>query len=264
MALSDSAGHFTTLSRNVTTGGNGLQLYVALPSSEGATVNYTDTFQANFSQSLVDGLSSNEATTVFTINIDDELQPTNEYAFVSDVSSNEHAIQYSLPNLFDGIPDHQHIIRINYQRTNQPAMVATRTVLAAANDDSDGDGIPDEWENRMGLDPTNAVDASTDNDSDGYSNLEEYIANTHPLNSNEFLFIETMLSSTTNVGFSFQAQSNRNYFVWYADTIAATAWQWQSATSEADPIEGEGQPYQFSDDLTATTRIYRIQVKTPE
>ena len=40
--------------------------------------------------------------------------------------------------------------------------------------DSDGDGIPDAWENRNGLNPKDARDGARITDS-GYSNLELYI-----------------------------------------------------------------------------------------
>ena len=41
--------------------------------------------------------------------------------------------------------------------------------------DTDGDGLPDDWEKRAGLNPKSAADASVDRDSDGYPNLEEYL-----------------------------------------------------------------------------------------
>ncbi len=40
--------------------------------------------------------------------------------------------------------------------------------------DSDNDGIPNEWEQKYGLDWTNAKDAEEDPDNDGFTNLEEY------------------------------------------------------------------------------------------
>ncbi|MEF8874151.1 MAG: lamin tail domain-containing protein [Candidatus Thermoplasmatota archaeon] len=49
--------------------------------------------------------------------------------------------------------------------------------------DQDNDGMPDEWENQYGLDPTDPSDADGDPDGDGFKNLEEYEANTDPLNS---------------------------------------------------------------------------------
>jgi len=63
---------------------------------------------------------------------------------------------------------------------------AFETVGITCNDlpltDNDDDGMPDFWELSYGLDPTNAMDASSDLDSDGLSNVREYELNTLPNN----------------------------------------------------------------------------------
>jgi hypothetical protein len=41
--------------------------------------------------------------------------------------------------------------------------------------DSDGDGIPDEWEIKHHLNPRDPTDANGDRDGDGYTNIEEYV-----------------------------------------------------------------------------------------
>jgi hypothetical protein len=43
--------------------------------------------------------------------------------------------------------------------------------------DTDGDGLPNDWETRMrkSFDPGNAEDGATDPDGDGYTNLEDYL-----------------------------------------------------------------------------------------
>ncbi|MCA9187950.1 MAG: hypothetical protein R3E01_05885 [Pirellulaceae bacterium] len=46
--------------------------------------------------------------------------------------------------------------------------------------DSDGDGMPDDWETKHGLDANNASDASADLNGDGYTNIEEYINGRDP------------------------------------------------------------------------------------
>jgi pectate lyase len=46
--------------------------------------------------------------------------------------------------------------------------------------DSDGDGMPDEWELKHGLDPHDPTDGPQDMDKDGYTNLEEYLNGTDP------------------------------------------------------------------------------------
>jgi hypothetical protein len=46
--------------------------------------------------------------------------------------------------------------------------------------DTDGDGIPDDWEGRAGLDPNNPADANADRIGDGYTNLERYLQSLMP------------------------------------------------------------------------------------
>jgi len=46
--------------------------------------------------------------------------------------------------------------------------------------DEDQDGIPDEWEERYGLNAGNAQDAILDSDGDGMSSYAEYVAGTNP------------------------------------------------------------------------------------
>ena len=46
--------------------------------------------------------------------------------------------------------------------------------------DTDGDGLPDEWEIRYGLDPQNSADAGDNLDDDDLSNLQEYEFGSNP------------------------------------------------------------------------------------
>jgi hypothetical protein len=40
--------------------------------------------------------------------------------------------------------------------------------------------MPDDWEIKYGLDPTNNLDNNLDNDKDGYTNIEEWLNGTIP------------------------------------------------------------------------------------
>ncbi|MBN1539681.1 MAG: hypothetical protein JW939_06005, partial [Candidatus Thermoplasmatota archaeon] len=63
-----------------------------------------------------------------------------------------------------------------------PITVEEKVLPPDEDDDRDGDGIPDWWERRYQLDPE-LKDAQHDPDDDGFTNLEEYQANTNPRNS---------------------------------------------------------------------------------
>jgi hypothetical protein len=51
---------------------------------------------------------------------------------------------------------------------------------ASAPPDTDNDGMPDAWEAANGFDANNAADGSADADSDGYTNVEEFLYRTIP------------------------------------------------------------------------------------
>jgi hypothetical protein len=46
--------------------------------------------------------------------------------------------------------------------------------------DSDGDGMPDDWEQGRGLNPYDGADAARDPDGDGYTNLEAWLNTIQP------------------------------------------------------------------------------------
>jgi hypothetical protein len=51
--------------------------------------------------------------------------------------------------------------------------------------DSDQDGMPDDWEEQYGFNSNDPADRNDDDDEDGYTNLEEYLNGTEPLVSQE-------------------------------------------------------------------------------
>ncbi|MGJ8640859.1 MAG: lamin tail domain-containing protein [Opitutaceae bacterium] len=86
------------------------------------------------------------------------------------------------------------------------------TWSALTDDDTDADGIDDSWETFyfQSLDQTNL-----DFDNDGYSNYQEFIANSDPTNGNSFF----KLTSTTKANLSWEVLPGRVYSVYKAERL---------------------------------------------
>jgi len=85
--------------------------------------------------------------------------------------------------------------------------------------DSDGDGIPDEYEIRYSptLDRLDPSDALLDSDGDGMSNLAEWIANTNPGDGSSLLELTAIgTDAERHPVVSWLSASNRNYTVYWS------------------------------------------------
>jgi len=264
MALSDTAGHFTTLQRTVATGGNSVRLFIHSPSADGATVGVGSNLVAYFSQSLTNGLTDAQLRTCFTVSLNGVAQSNQLYTILHDVTAYDHALSFTLPNLYNGQPAYQHTLAVAFERGGYPSLNAQRMVYAAVNDDSNGDGIPDFWERQWNV-PVGSIAPNMDSDGDGYLNIREYIANTNPFDSNDYLYIQTAwLMTNRHIGLLFDGKSNRYYYVWYTEDLRQQRDAWHLATPLTEPIEGLGRTNEFTDiTLNRTNRYYQVEVRLP-
>jgi len=108
---------------------------------------------------------------------------------------------------------------------NDPAnwIAATPTAGGSGTTDTDGDGMPDVWEQAHGLNPL-INDANLDPDQDGFTNLQEYLAGTDPQSAGSRLQFTGAARVAGGVELQFTAAANRAYSVLYRDSLAGGGW----------------------------------------
>jgi hypothetical protein len=92
-------------------------------------------------------------------------------------------------------------------------------------EDRDGDHAPDDWEIAHNLNAGDPSDAALDEDSDGLTNVQEYLAGTDPRDAASCLRImNSGLSSSNEWWLSFAAVGGRTYVVEAHDEFASSNW----------------------------------------
>jgi hypothetical protein len=124
-------------------------------------------------------------------------------------------------------------------------------VKLAVGDDSDNDGMDDDWEvahfgnlNR---------DGAGDQDGDGHSNLQEFLAGTNPTNGSSILRVLTISprgGGSATVWWS--AVVGRDYVVQYKDSLDGN---WANASGV---IEADSTSMSFAHNSSSPQRYYRV------
>jgi CotH kinase protein/Lamin Tail Domain/Bacterial Ig domain/Bacterial TSP3 repeat len=137
--------------------------------------------------------------------------------------------------------------------TSQLALVQVETV------DSDGDGIPDYWELRYGLDPQDPADAAQDWDGDGLTNADEFFRHLNPLQMDLALIVSPLPSSGSLTGllFRFVAVSNSVSTLEYKNEFCEPTWQ----PLHSDPAQPSNHPVQIITAPGGQKRFYRIRTE---
>jgi hypothetical protein len=126
--------------------------------------------------------------------------------------------------------------------------------------DQDVDFMPDWWEAQY----TNSVTAMTpdeDSDGDGFSNVQEYLADTNPTNAASF-FENTGTLALDSQTFYFNGSTGRQYQVFYTtNNLATTDLSWIEANT--NKVWGTGTNSSITVTNTGDTVFYRLWVTLP-
>jgi 5-hydroxyisourate hydrolase-like protein (transthyretin family) len=132
----------------------------------------------------------------------------------------------------------------------------SRTLAGRA--DMDRDGLPDEWEILYFSNPTLAA-ADEDPDGDGQSNLEEYIAGTHPLNVDSRFGIDSLERVTgSGVVLGWDAVEGRIYGIYATPSLR------DGFLSQGIKLMHPRNRYTNSVDGAQNHGFYRLEVELPE
>jgi hypothetical protein len=107
--------------------------------------------------------------------------------------------------------------------------------------DTDGDGMPDEFEREYGMNPDAAGDAPQDLDGDGFSNLQELLAGTDPTDR-ESKMASTIINPGAGIAIRFTSSPGHRYIIQRATNLQQGDW-----SIFASNIEGTGAEITLTD-----------------
>jgi hypothetical protein len=142
-----------------------------------------------------------------------------DHAYVGSYTNGSFALSYTADGLVDDTTYYYTFMASNAVET----MWATSSVSFTTDvGDSDGDGMLDEWEVSHFEDMDE--DGSGDADSDGSSDLSEFVAGTDPTNALSKLQVETIDGDEPYMVLHWSSVSNRIYSIWGSTNILTNDW----------------------------------------
>jgi hypothetical protein len=130
--------------------------------------------------------SDNNGVNTVEINVELSVIPTDSKTNIMEESSDG---KFEFKDTYDKPGNYSYYVNV-YDYAGGKTTTYPKTFWITSDiDDTDNDGIPDQWETKYGLDSEDPDDADLDFDKDGISNLEEYNAGTNP---SKDIFIENV------------------------------------------------------------------------
>ncbi len=145
--------------------------------------------------------------------------------------------------------------------SNAFAFVKTDSVQAGA--DTDGDGIPDAWELQKAGNLT-ALTGTGDSDGDGLKDIDEYRADTDPLNANDLLRIIAVAANTPGdtATLTWTSKPTRLYQVQNRLDLVAGSWGTNSPPGLVSPDPGLTTTRNATG-AAVSNRFFRVQAIRP-
>lgn len=123
-------------------------------------------------------------------------------------------------------------------------------------EDADGDGLPDGWENRYGLDRGAAADALLDSDNDGASNFAEFKSGTNPTDAASVFRILRLTHQPQEVRVEFIAPTGQSFQLEQATDANQPEWN-----SIGPVLHAQGGVLTLTDTAPAATHgFYRVRL----
>lgn len=267
--LSDEAGWFTTLTRTVNTGFP-VNYGIAFPAADGDVVSGGYVAKVVIDKSIGAGRTDAALLAEFRVFIASRVsgQAVGELelavsapGILRNETGSQDALGFTLPDLYNGQPEFLHRIRVVHTR-GDVSMEAVRLVRAAPGvlADSDGDGLPDYWENLWQLNPASGSGtdgAAGDPDGDGADNLTEYYFGTSPqaggpAGTPALTWVRDTAPEMASL--TFPASAARRYQV----QISPDLTNWSPAGPEITPV-ADTPAFEWTDPApTLGRRFYRV------